>query len=202
MKGVCRFCGIPLVAENCAKGGRTPDGQQKRQPWCKACAAHRQRVYYAQNRERLRKAARQRYHDNAERLRIAEYRRRRKRHVEVLVQAARCRAKKRGLACTVVPSDIEPLPITCPRLGIPVGRHSNRWAEGSWTLDRIDNTKGYTPDNVQVVSRRANTLKGDATLQELVQMGQWAESYLAAQEVASGPDGAYDISVPMLPVWA
>jgi hypothetical protein len=35
------------------------------------------------------------------------------------------------------------------------------------TLDRINPKLGYTPDNIQVISRRANTIKNDATLEEL-----------------------------------
>ena len=40
------------------------------------------------------------------------------------------------------------------------------------TLDRIDPTKGYTLGNVQILSFRANTIKGDATLEELKQIVQ------------------------------
>jgi len=34
-------------------------------------------------------------------------------------------------------------------------------------MDRIDSTKGYIKGNVKVISTRANTLKGDATIPEL-----------------------------------
>jgi len=41
--------------------------------------------------------------------------------------------------------------------------------QSQWNLsfDRIDNNKGYTKDNVVVVSSRANTIKNTATLKEL-----------------------------------
>ncbi len=35
------------------------------------------------------------------------------------------------------------------------------------TLDRIDPVKGYVPGNIVVVSLRANTIKNDATMDEL-----------------------------------
>jgi predicted RND superfamily exporter protein len=35
------------------------------------------------------------------------------------------------------------------------------------SLDRIDSKKGYTPDNVWVISHRANQIKNDATIEEL-----------------------------------
>lgn len=58
---------------------------------------------------------------------------------------------------------------TCPLLSIKltyenfVGRMPDNYA----TLDRIDPTKGYIEGNVQIVSFRANTLKSNATLEEL-----------------------------------
>lgn len=35
------------------------------------------------------------------------------------------------------------------------------------TLDKIDPSKGYTVGNVQIISSRANTIKNDASLEEL-----------------------------------
>jgi hypothetical protein len=34
-------------------------------------------------------------------------------------------------------------------------------------LDRIDNSKGYVPSNIAVISMRANMIKNNATLAEL-----------------------------------
>jgi hypothetical protein len=34
-------------------------------------------------------------------------------------------------------------------------------------VDRLDNDKGYTPDNIRVISMRANDIKSNATLDEL-----------------------------------
>ena len=35
------------------------------------------------------------------------------------------------------------------------------------SLDRIDNSKGYVPGNIAVISMRANMIKNNATLAEL-----------------------------------
>lgn len=37
----------------------------------------------------------------------------------------------------------------------------------SASLDRLDSSRGYTPDNVWVISWRANQIKSNATLSEL-----------------------------------
>jgi hypothetical protein len=66
--------------------------------------------------------------------------------------------------------DYEALKVThCPLLGIElsykkfVGNTPGEYA----TLDRIDSSKGYELGNIQIISFRANTLKGDATIEEI-----------------------------------
>lgn len=96
---------------------------------------------------------------------------RRRNPARYLLMSARARAKKYSLEFNLTVDDIV-IPATCPVLGIPIGMaedHANdrRRFPGSPSLDRIDNTKGYIKGNVQVISWRANKLKGDGTLEEL-----------------------------------
>ena len=80
---------------------------------------------------------------------------------------------------------------TCPILEIPIqwniGKYRGQglakagqcWqSNDSKSIDRIDSTKGYIKGNVLIVSWRANKLKGDATLEEMVKMGEWAKQQL------------------------
>jgi len=83
-----------------------------------------------------------------------------------LVNAAKSRAKRTGKEFDLVLEDIH-LPHACPILGIEIEWGEGRSIDGSPSLDRFDNTKGYTKDNVRVISRRANCLKNDATLGEM-----------------------------------
>lgn len=79
-----------------------------------------------------------------------------------LWNSARGRAKKKGLDFNIEVSDIV-IPAQCPVFGTPFSR--NTWYAAS--VDRIDPDKGYVKGNVQVMSRRANMLKNDATAEEL-----------------------------------
>lgn len=50
--------------------------------------------------------------------------------------------------------------------------------ESAATLDKIIPSLGYTKGNVQIISYRANRIKNDATLEELIQIGDWAKNVL------------------------
>lgn len=84
---------------------------------------------------------------------------------------AKQRASEKGLQFTITPSDIV-IPTLCPVLLFPlvVGKNNNQNKFNSPTIDRIDNSKGYTPDNICVISYRANSLKSNATTQELTRV--------------------------------
>ena len=90
---------------------------------------------------------------------------------------AKYRAKVRGHEVTIEESDIN-IPIICPILGIPIfveGRINVRAgpSDNSPSLDRIDNTKGYIKGNVQVLSHKANTMKGSASPEDLIKFARW-----------------------------
>lgn len=74
-----------------------------------------------------------------------------------LWRAARCRARRRGIEFDLLLEDIV-IPELCPALGTPMEHPS---------LDRLDPSRGYTADNIRVISTRANTIKNDATVEEL-----------------------------------
>ena len=80
----------------------------------------------------------------------------------------RHRAKSKGLACTITADDIQP-PLVCPVLGIPL-RFGGEIGNDSPSVDRFDNSEGYVRGNVYVISWRANNLKRDATIDELLRV--------------------------------
>lgn len=82
-------------------------------------------------------------------------------------------AKRRGIEFTITEKDIQWNTI-CPIFGIPLDYNAKGHAQyNSPSIDRIYNTKGYVPGNVHVVSFRANSLKKDATIEELETLVTW-----------------------------
>lgn len=78
-------------------------------------------------------------------------------------------AKRRNIHFDLSITDIDEIgmPITCPVLGIPLKFNRNKVEDDSVSFDRIDSSKGYTKDNLIIVSYRANRIKTDASLVEL-----------------------------------
>jgi len=81
---------------------------------------------------------------------------------------ARKRARDKGYMFDLTEEDIR-IPSKCPMLGIDLFVSSGRGGPtgNSPSLDRIDNERGYVKGNVHVISHRANTIKTNATLEEL-----------------------------------
>jgi len=118
--------------------------------WCKACVKKAGRAYYLANPRKQ------------------------------LLRSAKQNANARGIECTLTLDDIPAIPKNCPVLGIELSVPLVGRSDTSPSLDRIDNSKGYTPDNVVVVSWRVNRLKGSATLDELQRIAAYYERKLNA----------------------
>lgn len=89
-----------------------------------------------------------------------------------LVIRARSRAIAMGMEFDLTADDIK-VPEYCPVLGIQLAVAEGIAADFSPSLDRIDSTKGYTPDNVEVMSYRANRIKNDSTFEEVEKLYHW-----------------------------
>ncbi len=93
-----------------------------------------------------------------------------------LFWVAKNRARSRGIGFSLRIEDIT-VPSVCPVLGIPLYTNRGKAGPNSPSLDRIDNTKGYVPGNVRVISYRANVLKGDASVEEVRKILAYMESF-------------------------
>lgn len=78
-------------------------------------------------------------------------------------ERAKGRAKRSGRDFNIERSDIT-IPERCPVLDVPIVLEAG--SDYAPSLDRIDSSRGYVKGNVIVMSKRANTLKNNMTLQE------------------------------------
>jgi hypothetical protein len=78
-------------------------------------------------------------------------------------------AKKRNIEFNITVADLDDLtfPITCPIFGMPLVFNRGNVEDNSYSIDRIDSSKGYIRDNLVVISQKANRIKTNATIEEL-----------------------------------
>jgi len=112
------------------------------------------KVFYANNRERLKKKSAKRYWEK-----LPEY----------LFYAAKDRAKRAGIPFNITKYDVV-VPKVCPvfkRKFIPGDR--------DWTpsLDKIVPSKGYVKGNIAVMSFKANRMKHNNTKKDLKRLLAW-----------------------------
>lgn len=102
---------------------------------------------------------------------------REKNYAASLLYTTRARAKKIGVKHDLTIEDIV-IPSVCPLLGIPIYMAENYSHDNSASVDRIDPTKGYTKDNVWVISRKANAIKSNATVEEILLVAEGLKKLL------------------------
>lgn len=113
------------------------------------------------------------YKRNAEKLKN-----RREKHPEQeILLRAKSRAKEKGLDFNLEIQDIL-IPTHCPILGIPLVPNN-----GTISIDRIIPSLGYVKGNIWIISKKANTMKNNATPEELRLFGKWAVNFYCSPDV-------------------
>lgn len=83
------------------------------------------------------------------------------------------RAKEKGLEFNLTREDMAYPPV-CPVFGFPLERSNDGLPkQNSPSVDRIDPNKGYTKDNIQILSQLANAMKQNATPEQLIAFAEW-----------------------------
>lgn len=140
------------------------------QSHCRKCCAEKTESWRKRNPDKVlemqRREREENWPHNYQRMR--KYREEHKE--KTLWTYARDRARKRQLEFSIQPTDIY-IPECCPVFGIKLSmnnpKSNGKPSDDSMSLDRIDPRKGYTPDNIWVISHRANWIKNRSTLEEL-----------------------------------
>ncbi len=108
-----------------------------------------------------------------------------------MLAAARGRAKKAHLPFDLLKGDIT-VPDFCPvfpDIRLEPQQSGGRFHNCSPSLDKMIPSLGYVKGNVMVMSWRANSIKRDATLDELILLGRRAER-MKEESAQKGPVGA------------
>ena len=113
--------------------------------------------------------------------------------------AAKKRARDRGLAFTLSRGFVESIaPVVCPALGLLLDYTGTavpgqRFGPNTASLDRIRPDLGYTEDNVQVLSMRANQIKQNAPPDEIIAVGEHYQRVLLLHNSA----GAHHVDIDL-----
>jgi hypothetical protein len=86
--------------------------------------------------------------------------------IRYLLKISKIRARNKNLEFSITEKDLT-LPKLCPLLNIPLQINKEKRQGDSYSIDRINNNKGYIPGNVWIISARANWLKNNASIEEL-----------------------------------
>ncbi len=157
----------PIKARECAaRQERKPETIARRKRWDAANKQKRAeytRRYRARHPEKVREVARNWKRKNPFQTAVTE-----------LIKGAKKSGAKidKAYCRSLVP------PATCPVFGTPI-----RFAVGEGfrsmfetaSFDRVDNNYGYVAGNVQIISRLANTMKSQASPEQLRQFAAWIE---------------------------
>lgn len=102
---------------------------------------------------------------------------------QYMYESAKIRFENKKLTCKQenIPFQISfdelEFPTHCPMLGIKLDYLTDKYRSDAYpTFDRIDNTKGYIPGNVHVVSWKANRLKNNGSREELRKIVNYLDS--------------------------
>lgn len=154
----CRTCEVLLPLDKFCKSSATPSGKQGE---CKTCNTITRRKYREADEEHAKEYRKSYRNLNKENLRY---------RLQALLNTSKARAKEKQREHTIKLQDlldVFPLDGKCPIFGFDLCWNSKGFRETSPSIDRIDSDKGYTPDNIQIISWKANRIKGYATVEDL-----------------------------------
>lgn len=126
------------------------------------------RKYREANREKVRSGERER-----QRIKRQMY------PEKYILSNAKNRARREGFPCTIVLEDIV-VPDICPILGIPLAFNfgGKSISDNSPSLDKIVPELGYVPGNIRIISHRANRLKSNLTIDEILKLAAYIRGEL------------------------
>lgn len=169
MQKHCPKCNQDLGLTLFSKNRITKDGYQG---YCKDCSKlvrnkEKSSIYYQDNKDYFIQKQRDRLKNSRDEINMERKKSRENNLEKRMFASAKERAKKKELDFNIELSDIV-IPEFCPILGIRIFKGNTSARKNSPSLDRIDSAKGYIKGNINVISNLANTMKSNATVEELL----------------------------------
>jgi len=132
---------------------RTDNKHKQRRPFCFDCESDKRKSSYQENKPEVLARAHIYYKNN---------------YLKKRMYQLAATAKRKNLKFDLTLQDLV-VPELCPYLGVRLTQVvGNGVVWDNVSVDRIDSSKGYVKGNVQIMSRKANSMKNMATEEELV----------------------------------
>jgi len=171
LRGNCKSCGVKQATEHRDRvrerwhGGLLTKMSEKR---CPSCKKTKDAKHFAISNSVLCGLAP--YCRPCARAKALRHRHENK--LSMLIRSAKTRAKKKGIAFNIDASHLS-IPSHCPVMGIKIEQNLSVISDGSPSIDRINNRRGYVKGNVIVVSVLANRIKSTATPDQILAVGNF-----------------------------
>lgn len=131
-------------------------------------------AYYEKHRDREIARATKNQNKNREVTNNKKRARNRNNPVSYILCGIKARAKRHNIPFDLAHEDIV-VPSCCPVLGIPLRIGDGFAADNSPSVDRIIPAVGYVRGNIRIISHKANTIRSNATLEELKMLVKFLE---------------------------
>lgn len=172
MEKICVNCNVRKPLFSFTKDSKNSDLLNRR---CKDCCKIAHDSYYKNNKDRVRERNADWRLKNEQLIKVKRKEKRAEDPRKCMLYSAKHRAKMKNLEFDLSIEDIQ-IPEYCPVLKIKIEMYASSQSRTSPSIDRIDTTKGYTKDNIQVISWLANTMKSNANFEELISFADWVNT--------------------------
>lgn len=162
-----KICTICKIEKNESDFHKKSSQKGTLRGYCKECQSQKFKKYYQDTRDNRLKTKKQYVQKTRNSLEHIKMR---------LIDQSKKRAKKSGIEHTITAKDLHTTEY-CPVLGIKLASNAGGIPlANSYSLDRVENSRGYTPDNVKIISYRANSIKSDGTYEEHIKVAKYINS--------------------------
>jgi hypothetical protein len=154
-----------------------------RNSYCKVCSSERKKKYTnkekqkkyiskwrSKNKDKNNEYQRNWYSKNKEKAAARSLKWQEDNPEMAMINRAKLRARKKEIPFDLTLEDVS-IPEECPLLGITLEKGRGKLQDNSPSLDRIVPELGYVAGNVIVISHKANRIKNNASLEELLLLG-------------------------------